>query len=237
MYQYQGNELKIFSKAHNWKRYFSSRMRSLICGDVLDVGAGWGVNANYLVNDNCLSWTFLEPDYVNFSLIRKQSMATKNCKRLYVNGKIDDLESKNRYDTIIYIDVLEHIENDKKEISSAHSFLKEKGKIIVLVPCHNYLFSEFDRNVGHFRRYSVRDLYRLESTTLKLRSYYYLDSMGFFCSLINRYILKKPTPSVSNITFWDRFLIPLSCIFDKFLNHSFGKTLVAIYEPINHTKS
>ncbi len=232
MYSYPGTELHLFANAHNWKKYFSKTIKRYVLGDVLDVGAGWGVNAQYLVSSNCTSWTFLEPDQENCAKIDRFASIIKDYTNTLICGKVDTLAPSPQYDTILYIDVLEHIEDDYLELSQARLRLKNNGRLIVLVPCHNSLYSEFDRHIGHYRRYSVEDLFRLESEAFKLKSYFYLDSLGLFCSFLNRFLLKKSLPTHGDIKFWDRFLVPLSCFFDRFFCKSLGKSLVAIYEPV-----
>ena len=61
---YMGRELDIFSKATNWKRYWSSHVRSFLTGDVLEVGAGTGVNTPFLAPHLARSWICIEPDAV-----------------------------------------------------------------------------------------------------------------------------------------------------------------------------
>jgi 2-polyprenyl-3-methyl-5-hydroxy-6-metoxy-1,4-benzoquinol methylase len=78
-----------------------------------------------------------------------------------VNGTIAALESTGPFDTIIYLDVLEHIADDRAELACAARLLSPQGCVIVLSPAHQFLFSPFDQAVGHYRRYSratLRDL-------------------------------------------------------------------------------
>ena len=73
------------------------------------------------------------------------------------------------FDTIFYISVLEHIENDKKEILNALEKLQNKGHLIICVPAHNYMYSNFDKEIGHFRRYEMNffNTLNLENTNVK----------------------------------------------------------------------
>ena len=57
-----------------------------------------------------------------------------------------------KYDTILYIDVLEHIEDDYAEIKHAMGLLTSGGRIIIVSPAHNWLYNPCDKAVGHFRR-------------------------------------------------------------------------------------
>ena len=107
--KYIGNELELFKNAHNWKSYFSGKLRDDIYGDVLEVGSGICANTKYLNNSNVTSWTCLEPDE---NLIN--SIEENNTNNIFVNGTIDSIKDDKKFDTIVYIDVLEHIEEDTK---------------------------------------------------------------------------------------------------------------------------
>ena len=61
-------------------------------------------------------------------------------------------------DSIVYINVLEHVEDDQTELRMAHSVLASGGRLLVFVPAHEWLMSRFDRKLGHFRRYTRESL-------------------------------------------------------------------------------
>jgi len=73
-------------------------------------------------------------------------------------GTVADLTAGERFDAILYIDVLEHIEDDRGELSRAAARLKPGGHLVVLSPAHNWLFSRFDASIGHYRRYNKKTL-------------------------------------------------------------------------------
>ena len=229
---YIGNELEIFKNATNWKEYFCSHINKYINGDVLEVGAGIGVNTSYLLNNNKInSITCIEPDQVLCSQIKENHKKTNITSADIINGTIQ--HTNKTFDTIIYIDVLEHIEESKKEIEIIRNKLNKGGHLIVLVPAFNFLYSEFDKQIGHFRRYNKKKLREEINQTLKEKKIFYLDSLGFFASLANKLILKKNTPSEKNIHFWDKKLIPLTKLFDKLICFTFGKSLIGIYQKTN----
>ncbi|PKP33422.1 MAG: hypothetical protein CVT99_00265 [Bacteroidetes bacterium HGW-Bacteroidetes-16] len=66
-----------------------------------------------------------------------------------------------QYDVIILLDVIEHIENDSAFLAVALEHLKTDGILVVSVPAHQWLFSNFDLQVGHKRRYSLKEINRL----------------------------------------------------------------------------
>ncbi|WP_394747515.1 class I SAM-dependent methyltransferase [Spongiimicrobium salis] len=228
---YIGDELELFKNAVNWKRYFSKKILHSIHGDVLEVGAGIGVNSVFLAKNTAqiTSYTCVEPDEKLALLIQENIHAIAIEKKIVHNGTIKSVAYK-KFDTIIYIDVLEHIAESRKEIELAKRCLKPNGRLLILVPAYNFLFSDFDTHIGHYRRYNKKILLRDINSELATVKLFYLDSMGFFASLANKVFLKKELPSRSNIHFWDNYLIPMSRFFDLFFLNLFGKSLVGIFE-------
>ena len=227
---YIGNELDLFKNATNWKNYFSKKIKPYIKGDILEVGAGIGTNTKYLIHDNVniKSITCLEPDAILCEEMKLNHLNDKIDAKEILNGTIEDVNKQ--FDTIIYIDVLEHIEKSKEEIELIKKRLNTDGQLIILVPAFNFLFSEFDSKSGHFRRYDKHILKNEVNNTLKLQKTFYLDSLGVIASLVNKYILKKGTPSPANIYFWDKKIIPFSKFLDIISFNTFGKSLIGIYQ-------
>lgn len=229
-YHYPGRELAFFESAANWKNYFASRIRPYIGNKVLEVGSGIGATTKLLNDGSANSWTLLEPDESMNRLLqmkKETQVAYSNCS--IRRETIFELPATERFDTIIYIDVLEHIEDDQKEMVKAAGLLTQGGHLIVLSPAYPFLFSSFDRAIGHYRRYTSESLEKVIPEQLVRCRLEYLDSMGFFASLANRLLLKQSYPSERQIRTWDRILIPVSKWTDKIFFHSFGKSILGIW--------
>lgn len=225
-FEYVGGELELFAEATNWKRYFTSFVAQHIGGDVLEVGAGMGANTRAFLTSTekkVLSWTLLEPD-MHLLNLAKQDLHEEPVE--FLLGTIQDV--KKTYDTIVYIDVLEHIPDSRGELDRAKALLNDGGKVIVLVPAFQMLFNEFDEAVGHCRRYNKRRLTQDFEGLFEVLDLAYLDSLGFGASVANKLFLHKPIPSKGNVRFWDQTLVPLSKIVDRLVLRSFGKSLVAV---------
>lgn len=118
-FKYVGSELELFAAVHNYKSYWSSRVRPFVAGDVLEVGAGIGSNTPYLNRGGDRRWVCLEPDPLlatKLTVNLRRTNVHRECE--IVCGTLQSLEA-NLFDTILYIDVLEHIENDRKELEAA----------------------------------------------------------------------------------------------------------------------
>jgi SAM-dependent methyltransferase len=229
-YSYQGSELDLFQHAVNWKRYYATRLEPYIAGDVLEVGAGIGGTAHFLRNDRVTTWTCLEPDETLTarleSRLRDQPLGIPT---RVICGAVATLDAKESFDTLLYIDVLEHIEDDRAELLASARHLRPGGHLIVLGPAHNWLFSPFDRAIGHFRRYNKTMLVDAGPHELRLARAFYLDSVGMLASLANRALLKARYPTMAQIRFWDSNLVPASRVLDPLTANRLGKTVVAVW--------
>ena len=97
-------------------------------------------------------------------------------------------------------------------------------------PLLRWLFSEFDARVGHHRRYDRATLLALTPPGTRLRWVRYLDFAGLGASLANRFLMRSPMPSRSQVMVWDRLLVPLSRPLDRLLRYRAGKSILAVWE-------
>ena len=226
--EYIGTELELFAAARNWKRYLRDRISPHLGGDVLEVGAGIGATTRALSSGRETSWTCLEPD-PSLSATLRQAVADLPVAPRVVTGTLNDLPAADRFDAILYIDVLEHIEDDAGEVRLAATRLKPGGRLIILCPAHQSLYSPFDKQIGHFRRYDARMMRALTPTILRLRTVRYLDSAGYLLSLGNRLLLRAAMPTQKQILAWDRLFVPVSRLTDVLMGGRIGKSVLAIW--------
>jgi SAM-dependent methyltransferase len=227
---YLGTELELFLDATNWKRYWAHHILPYIRGQVAEVGAGIGANTSFLCM-NARRWVCLEPDARLAEQLRarmEQQAVGMACE--VMQGTIALLPAAERYDCILYIDVLEHIEDDRAELAAAALRLAPSGYLVVLAPAHQWLFSNFDAAIGHYRRYSLRTLASLTPPETRLVAGKYLDSLGVILSGANRFFLQSSRPTSAQIRFWDKFVVPISRWTDPILAYRLGKSALAVWK-------
>lgn len=229
-FKYVGSELELFSDMWNWKGYWAGQIQPFLKGDILEAGAGIGSNTKLLDAGGTGRWVCLEPDPDLASQLT-QSLGGAGQKRAYeiVCGTLNELAGQ-RFDTIIYIDVLEHIEDDRAELQRAGEHLRPGGRVIVLSPAHQRLFSPFDAAIGHFRRYDRAMVRAISPPTLRLERMRYLDCVGVVLSAANMLLLRQSMPTKKQLLFWDRWIVPMSRVLDKLFGYSIGKTIVAVWQ-------
>jgi len=227
---YEGDELDLFLAARNWKQYWSRKIRPHIGASVLEVGAGFGSNTPYLYGESHTRWVCLEPDAALVARIpdhlREYPWAGTIETRV---GTLQDIPETEKFDTLLYIDVLEHIDDDHAEMKRALAHLAPGGRIVVLSPAHQWLFTPFDRAIGHFRRYSKSTLRDCTPPGARLLELYYLDAVGMLASCANRMLLQQSMPTAAQIGVWDRWLVTNSLWLDPLLGFQLGKTVVGVW--------
>jgi 2-polyprenyl-3-methyl-5-hydroxy-6-metoxy-1,4-benzoquinol methylase len=229
-YQYAGDELELFKHCSNWKSYMLAAMKPYLKGDVLEVGAGIGGTTQLLCTPGATSWTALEPDSVLLETFTATMEAMSfSCPVKPVVGTVTDLPADAKFDAIIYVDVLEHIEHDGPELQNAAQHLRPGGHLIVLSPAHQFLYSPFDEAIGHFRRYNADSLRSLSPAQLKLTVLRYMDMVGMMASLANHSLLKQSMPNARQLWVWDKAMVPISRLIDPLFGYSLGKSILAVW--------
>ena len=164
----------------------------LICGyiqgsRVLDVGCGAGRLLNALKQEG-FSPVGIEPDEELIALSERMNPELK----IY-QGEGDRLATiPEQFETITIIDVLEHIEDDVQQLELMYDRLEEGGRLVVVVPAHQWLYGQRDRNVGHFRRYSRKVLIeRVQQTGFEVQSSRFWNMLGVAPYWFSERVLKK----------------------------------------------
>jgi ubiquinone/menaquinone biosynthesis C-methylase UbiE len=223
--------LEIFRHALHLKKYFAKYVRRYLGKRVLEVGAGIGETVSYICTDSVSQWVCLEPDE---SFCRQIEVGMEEhrvpavCS--VVNGTLDVIDESSMFDTVLYMDVLEHIEQGLEELAKAMHVLRSGGKIIVLSLAHQFLFSKFDESIGHYRRYSLRSLAGLCPQGMAVKDAKYLDSAGMLASLANRLMLRQSMSGLKQILFWDRVIVPISRWIDPLFMFRLWESVLVVFE-------
>ena len=221
---YRGKKLlQIMKKAQNYNNFVVTLLlKSMKRTDLktLDFGAGYGYFSELLQKKGVCNICCVEID----------EELGEHCKNLdFVVfddlNKIDD-ES---FEFIYTLNVLEHIENDKSALLLLKNKLDKGGKIFIYVPAFNLLYSAFDKQIGHFRRYRKNDLVPfLEQNGFEVTQAKYVDSIGFVLALIYKLLNKNDGKiNMLGLIIFDRVLFPIGRIFDILtFGKLFGKNLI-----------
>jgi len=220
---YKGWELEFFDNSKNFRIYQLKLIKKYLSGHLAEVGPGNGANLNYYI-DTPIKIDLFEPSKKHYLNLKKKF---KKHNKIKFYNKF--LSGKKKYDTILYLDVIEHIKEDKKEVVKALNLLKKNGNLIINVPAFSYLYSKFDKDVGHYRRYSKKNFQKiLVGLNFKKVDFIYYDTIGFFLSLLSKVLVSNYKKNFEKkIKLWNS-MIWLSKIIDFISFRFFGKSLLVI---------
>lgn len=227
--QYFGRDLEAMGSAKNYHNWIIDEFKPYIQGHVAEVGAGSGDIAG-LLRDYAERLTLFEPSDNMYPLLFRRFLHDSKVCTIHdtLNGHRRQFVST--LDTVIYVNVLEHIENDKKELAQIHEVLKPGGHALIFVPALPFLFCKFDQQIGHFRRYLKKDLISLsEKIGFKPIKARYFDLAGIIPWFIF-FVLSKQTLTIKNVNYYDKYIIPIARIVEEAIAPPLGKNILLVIQ-------
>ena len=224
--KYDGWELIEFDNANNFREYQHEFISKTIIGKTAEIGPGRGGNIKSYIK-KISSLTLYEPTLNLYKFLKKRYKSNKKIK--VINKTFQ--RKQNKLDTIIYLDVIEHIRKDKLEINNALNNLKNNNHLIINVPAFNLLYSQFDKEIGHFRRYEMNFFNTLNLKNTHIKKKFFIDSFGYLLYFLNKVVFSKEVyPSKLKIFIWDKIFIPITYLVDFFSFYKLGKNIVCIIQ-------
>jgi len=198
---------------------------------VLEVGCGVGNFTQHLLDRELVLGIDIEDACVQRHLERFAGHANI---RAQVMDVLDPgfLElARHQLDSVVMLNVLEHVSDDALALSHLHAVLPPGGKVVLIVPAFESAYGPIDANLGHYRRYSKVSLRSLiESQGFHPRALRYINSVGFVGWWVNAKILKKTEQSESQIKFFDSRIVPVLSRLEAAFEPPFGQSLFAVVE-------
>lgn len=145
--------------ADHYRRWIVGCFAPFLGRKVAEVGAGIGSVSRILLEQPIERLTAFEPSSNMFPLL--SACLRGEPRAAAVHGLFGAAQAGQAFDSVAYINVLEHVEHEREELAAAHAALRPGGHLLVFVPALAWLYSDFDRAVGHFRRYSKDGLERV----------------------------------------------------------------------------
>ncbi len=184
--------LRLMADLETFNQWMFDSLRPYMGQRVLEAGAGIGNFTGLLTDRELVVALELEEDRV--ADLRKRFDAYPN-----IRAEVGDLSDPSllhlaayNLDTIVCLNVLEHIERDVDALRYMNGVLAPGGRLLLLVPAHPWLYSTLDEDLGHYRRYTRRELQgKLESTGYQIERCFYLNLAGIAGWWLNGRVLKR----------------------------------------------
>jgi len=209
-----------------------SRFSEYLRGPVLEVGGGVGQISDELIRSGH-SVTVLEPDEALFENLAKRFSDDELID--VVRGTVGTLQKNAIFGSAIYINVLEHIADDKEELRRVSKFLVPNGTVVVFSPALPSLYGTMDGLSRHFRRYSKDQLIStLKSAGFEPIHVEYFDSVGIIPYLVAYRFFKIRTIGGGGMFLYDNIILPISTQLARLTRgRLIGKNLLIIGKKTN----
>jgi SAM-dependent methyltransferase len=226
--------LEIFSESYRFNDWMYRQVKLGLkesIGNVLEVGSGLGRISEKIVQDmrptSNITLTDVSVRYIQTLRNRFLSRNNVSVARLDLNNKEDYSKiGFEKYDSIIALNVLEHVRDDEFALHELYKLLKKGGTLVILVPCHKFLYNVIDTNVGHIRRYTKKELRdKINKTSFNEERMYYFNMLGIVGWFINGNVCKNARINPSASKCYDK-LVPLLEYLERITFNKIGLSLV-----------
>lgn len=230
---YPGKDLEAMSFAVKYYRWLFDELRPYIGSRVVEVGAGTGSFSEMILETEPGILSLIEPSEMFLELVKNvpgDDAATEvRHHRAIFEYVADEIKAEASPDTIVYVNVLEHIDDDERELELIYNTLEPGGRLLIFVPAVQALFSDFDRSIGHYRRYSKRELERKVSDAgfriVKSKNF---DAAGVLPWFVKFRLLRSMDMDQRSVSIYDRLVVPIVSRLESILPVPIGKNLVLV---------
>lgn len=225
---YEGRDLEAMAFACNYHAWIADRFAPYLHGTVLEVGAGTGNFSSMLLKRGTERLVAVEPSvemYAELSRRFTNDPRVETHKALFAEV---EPAYEGKIDTIVYVNVLEHVEEDASELALVHAALRPGGHLCIFVPALSWLYSEFDASIGHHRRYHKKALRTLvERAGFTITKSFYFDFFGILPWLLYFRILGKRLGPKS-VGAYDTVVVPIARFLESVAPPPIGKNILLI---------
>ena len=227
------------AEARNYHRWILDIFQPYLGQHLIEVGAGLGSFSELILGRHvCQTLSLVEPSKLMYErLVTRTQRLKTNTRVEAVHGTFaafaSQLKTHPKPDSIIYVNVLEHIEDDMAEMVSAWQTLSPGGRVLIFVPALSWLYGKFDERVGHFRRYAKGDLEeKLRRAGFRILRSTYFDLPGILPWWIKYRVFKSETMEQEAVRFYDRFIVPAVRLIERRVSPPLGKNVIAIAQKV-----
>lgn len=225
--QYEGRE-EAMAVVPNYHAWILGAFEPYLGNTVAEVGAGTGNFSSLLIQKVSGRMIVVEPAAQMYPLLQERFAGNPRvtCEP-YLFGDVVS-RYKEALDAIVYVNVLEHVEHDLQEITMARDALKPGGHLCIFVPAMQSLYSTLDANVGHYRRYSKKQLTALvRDAGYEVVEVRYVDIVGILPWLLFIKLLRWPM-TAGGTGLYDRLVVPIMSKVEYYVHPPIGKNLLIV---------
>jgi 2-polyprenyl-3-methyl-5-hydroxy-6-metoxy-1,4-benzoquinol methylase len=233
---YEGRDLESMSLALNYHRWVLDIFSPYLGARIVEVGAGSGSCSELLLMRPIESFTAVEPSVEMYQLLKAHLALIRSSAKIDYHNSVfrqvaASIRSEQEPDSIVYVNVLEHIEDDVNELVAMNETLKKGGRIFIFVPALTWLYGAFDRQIQHFRRYTKAELEgKCQQAGFELIKSHYFDLPGILPWWVKYRVLKSTSLGPGAVKLYDKLAVPFIRIAESIITPPIGKNLILIAE-------
>lgn len=225
--------LERFANAPAFNRWLYHSIAAHCSGRILEIGSGIGNISQLLLKDHSrVTLSDLRQVYCD-KLQQRFGQHPHFEQAVRLDIAEEDLAKTHpallqQFDTVIALNVVEHIKDDAKAISNCKQLLRPGGKLIILVPAYQWLFNSFDTELGHYKRYTLKELTAVlsaaEMNTVHTR---YFNLAGIPGWWMTGTVMKKKTIPGGQLKIFEK-LVPVFRLLDQLVFRKVGLSAIAV---------
>ena len=231
--------LHSFSRAYRFNQWMFDQIFPWASGKILEAGSGIGnISRLFIERKFSITLSDIMSDYI---LRLRRSFGNDP----HVDGIVQlDLSSPDisaeypelagQFDTVVALNVIEHISDDALAIRNCRKVLRNQGRMIILVPAFQFLFNSLDTDLQHYRRYTKKTITKLmEENGFKVIHKSYFNFMGMVGWYISGVLMKNKKIPRSQLRIFEK-LVPLFRLIDFVIFRSAGVSVIAVAEKVEN---
>lgn len=217
--------LEDLESARNYRDWLCSLGLPYFGDDVLEIGSGLG---HYAADwaDMGVNITASEADPTRLAALRERFA---NDQRVRVRELSVPIAETGDYSTVVAYNVVEHIPDHVGALRSFAGLLRPGGAVVLIVPAFQFAMSEFDRAIGHQRRYRTAGLASaLRRAQLKVERCHYINGPGLLAWYVTCRLLRGRPKQGPLLTAYDRLYVPAQRWIESKVTMPFGQSVFAV---------
>ncbi|MBN1420757.1 MAG: class I SAM-dependent methyltransferase [Planctomycetes bacterium] len=223
------HSLHVLATISNYNRWIFRAFEDSIGEDILEVGCGTGNITEFLLTRGRVTALDVDESFVGCARERFRDHPLLTALEGDILCPPAALEP-DRFDTVVCLNVLEHIEDDEEALANMRDLLAPGGRAIILVPALRLLFGTIDAALGHVRRYARGELAgKLRRQGFEPRAVRFLNALGALGWFASGKILRRRFIPVRQARIFDR-IVPVASAIERLLRPPFGQSLLAVAE-------
>lgn len=233
---YIGRDLEAMAFAENYHSWILQIFEPYLGKRIVEVGAGTGAFSELILRRAPESLSLVEPSREMFRILGERlklgdgggRVRAYNSVFAEVAGRIKEEQAP---DSIIYVNVMEHVADDAAELAAVHRTLCEGGRAFIFVPALRWLYGSFDKQVGHHRRYGKSELEeKCRRAGFRVLKSGYFDLAGIVPWWVKYCLLKSDKMEAGAVEFYDRYVVPAAKRIETLLRPPVGKNIILVAE-------